>query len=200
MAFLDVLGGMAKTIGDKTGEVIETTKLNSKINSEKNAIAGVYKKIGEYYYQQYKSGVKLPKEAASFCVEIDGHNTAIEKAKAEIERIKTETAAAPVQTVAAPVQTPVADGPVCPACGKANPQGMKFCQECGAECGAERDAKRGAKRGVKSDVNTDSNAKGDEKLKKRSCSSCAAELAPGVQFCNECGTKIVKRRKKNESR
>ena len=39
MAFLDKLGDIARNIGDKTTDAIETTKLNSKINGERAAIA-----------------------------------------------------------------------------------------------------------------------------------------------------------------
>ena len=112
MAFLNKISGMAKNIGDKAGDMVETTKLNSKINAENNAIAGIYRKIGEYFYQYYTSGKKLPKEAAELCAEIDGHNAAIDEAKAEIERIKAQNT-----TVAAP-PTSAAGGAVCPSCGK----------------------------------------------------------------------------------
>jgi len=142
MAFFDKLNEVAKNIGDKAGEAIETTKLNSKINSEKNAIDGKYKKIGEFYYQQYQAGENLPEEAAAFCAEIDAHNAAIADAKAEIERIKTENAAA-----APPPAAPTSGETFCPACGKANQSGTKFCAECGEKlatpekricsCGAE---------------------------------------------------------------
>ncbi len=47
----------------------------------------------------------------------------------------------------------------CPSCGHENPEGTKFCQECGAKMGANH------------------------------CVSCGAELAPGSRFCGECGTR-----------
>ena len=165
MAFLDKLSGMAKNIGDKAGEALETSKLNSKINSEKNAIDGVYKKIGENYYQQYKAGAALPEEVTAFCLEIDGHNTAIEEAKADIERIKSEAAATaePAPAPVAPAPKPqVASGITCNACGKANEPGTKFCQECGTKL---------------------------EFPEKRMC-TCGAEIAPGARFCGVCGAKF----------
>lgn len=51
---------------------------------------------------------------------------------------------------------------VCPACGHNNPEGTKFCQECGGRLGA-------AAGGF--------------------CVSCGAKLAPGTRFCGECGAK-----------
>ena len=39
MSFLDKLGGIAKNIGDKTGEMLAVNKLNSKIHAEQQAAA-----------------------------------------------------------------------------------------------------------------------------------------------------------------
>ena len=50
----------------------------------------------------------------------------------------------------------------CPSCGHENPDGTKFCQECGARLGA------GAK---------------------AICKSCGAELTSGTRFCGECGAR-----------
>ena len=53
MAFFDKLNQVAKNIGDKTSDAIETGKLNSKVNSEKNLAGEELKKIGEFYYNQF---------------------------------------------------------------------------------------------------------------------------------------------------
>lgn len=45
----------------------------------------------------------------------------------------------------------------CPSCGHRNPEGVKFCQECGGKLGAAF------------------------------CTGCGAQLAPGTRFCGECG-------------
>lgn len=45
----------------------------------------------------------------------------------------------------------------CPSCGNRNPEGVKFCQECGSKLGASF------------------------------CNSCGAELAPNIRFCGACG-------------
>jgi len=195
MAILNKIGNVAKNIGDKAGGVVETTKLNSKISAEKNLIEGVYKKIGEYYYLKHQSGEKLPKEAAALCAEIDGHNSAINDAKAEIERIKAETAspAASAATVS------------CSACGSKNAAGRKFCQECGAKLEAkpQASARRVCACGAEvppgrkfcSECGTEykeSGAKLKEKPQapaRRVC-VCGAEVPPGRKFCGECGAKI----------
>ncbi len=50
----------------------------------------------------------------------------------------------------------------CPDCDKLNPEGSKFCQECGTKLPGKT---------------------------KCFCSSCGANLAPGTRFCGECGAK-----------
>ena len=50
MAFFDKLNDFAKNISDKTTDAIETGKLQSKINNEKNLAGEELKKIGEFYY------------------------------------------------------------------------------------------------------------------------------------------------------
>ncbi len=75
----------------------------------------------------------------------------------------------------------------CPACGKQNAAGAKFCADCGGKmevaqvpcvkCGAN--LREGAK--FCSECGSS-----QEKAK---CTGCQAELAPGAKFCPECGTK-----------
>lgn len=50
----------------------------------------------------------------------------------------------------------------CPSCGYDNPDGTKFCQECGSKLGP-----------------------GEKKF----CVGCGVELPPGTRFCGECGAK-----------
>jgi predicted nucleic acid-binding Zn ribbon protein len=121
MAILDKLNEFTKSLGDS-----ETSKFNSKITSEQNAINEVMKKIGEYCYNKYTETGKADKGIAEFCTTIDGHNKAIATAKVEIERIKAEREAA-VSAGAAPVTG------ACPACGAKNEAGRKFCSECGGK-------------------------------------------------------------------
>lgn len=75
----------------------------------------------------------------------------------------------------------------CPACGKQNAAGAKFCSDCGGKmeiakvpcvkCGAN--LREGAK--FCSECGTS-----QEKAK---CTNCQAELNAGAKFCPECGTK-----------
>jgi ribosomal protein L40E len=50
----------------------------------------------------------------------------------------------------------------CPNCGTQNPEGVKFCQECGAKLGQ----------------------------KKAFCTECGQENPPGTRFCGNCGKQL----------
>lgn len=131
MSFLDKLGGIAKNIGDKTGEMLAVNKLNSKIYAEQQAAAEELRKIGEYYYNLFLSGGQTAPEIAEFCQSAKSHYDEAAQAQAEIGRIRAEAEAAKAAQTAA--QTPAApDGTVCPSCGASAAPGVKFCPECGA--------------------------------------------------------------------
>lgn len=125
MAFFDKLNDLAKNIGDKTNDVIETTKLNTKINSEKSAISELMRQIGELYYEKYTAGEQTLPETAELCAAIDTHNQAISAAQAEIEKLKSESIPSVAPTMASGIN--------CPTCNTVNAPGTKFCQQCGAK-------------------------------------------------------------------
>lgn len=50
----------------------------------------------------------------------------------------------------------------CPSCEFINPEGTKFCQECGTKLGGAQ---------------------------KKHCTGCGAAITPGTRFCGECGMK-----------
>lgn len=130
MSFLDKLGGIAKNIGDKTGDMLAVNKLNSKIHAEQQAAAEELRKIGEYYYNLFLSGGQTAPEIAEFCQSAKAHYEEAAQAQAEIDRIRAEAEAAKAAQTAA--QTPAApDGTVCPSCGASAAPGVKFCPECG---------------------------------------------------------------------
>jgi hypothetical protein len=100
MAILEKINDFAKNVGDNASDAIETTKLNSKISAEQNAINAVIVKIGEYYYNKYLETKTADDGIKGFCATIDGHNATIAGAKAEIERLKSKAkpaASAPAQ-------------------------------------------------------------------------------------------------------
>lgn len=192
MAFFDKLSSFAQNITDKTNDVIETGKLNSKVNSEKNLAGEELKKIGTYYYEKFASGEEMDPAIAEFLQAAKEHYDAAEAAQAEIEKIRLENeaekAAAEAQraeaqkaeaqmaeaqmAAAQAAETPIAPAApaasgeiICPNCGASNASGIKFCGECGTKLEIPQIPTR------------------------KFCTGCGAEIAPGLKFCGECGTR-----------
>ena len=130
MAFLDKLGSLAKNAADKTNEMMETSKLNSKINESKSKIAAHKTQIGEHCWAKYESGETLDAEVMELCGAIRAETEAIEEYNREIQKIKA--ASAPAQPAAVAEVELVALEPMrCAGCGGELPEGKKFCPECG---------------------------------------------------------------------
>ena len=167
MAFFDKLNDFAKNISDKTTDAIETGKLQSKVNSEKNLAGEELKKIGEFYYNAWLNGGEIAPVVLEICTAAKAHYDAAGEAQAEIDRIRAENEAAKA-AAAAPV-TPAAPaapaGIICTACGTANNPGTKFCCNCGNKL--EIPAPPAPK----------------------TCPNCGATIAEGMKFCGECGTR-----------
>ena len=125
MAFFDKLNDLAKNVGEKANDAIETTKLNNKIKTEKEAIAEEFKKIGEHYYAKHTAGETIDSEINEYITSINNHKNAIIEAEAQSKVHKEEVTEA---------STPLAPAGnfVCQACGKQNNPGTKFCCECGS--------------------------------------------------------------------
>lgn len=162
MAFLDKLSDIAKGISDKTGDAIETNKLNSKISSESKEIDKSMKKIGEFYYEKYKSGEQLADEMIEIFAKIDAHNLAIKEAQTEINRIKALNEVVESNETVAPI---TGTNITCLKCGTVNDSSKKFCSGCG----------------TKIEIIVP-----QEKI----CSVCGAKISEGLKFCNECGNKV----------
>lgn len=90
MAFLEKLTDVAATLGDKAGDVVETTKLKSKIASEKKAIDLELAQIGRIYYEKLKAGEEVTAETAEIAARIDAHYDIIEETEKTLDLYKTK--------------------------------------------------------------------------------------------------------------
>ncbi len=194
MAFFDKLGEMAKNVGDKTGDMIEVGKLNSRVSEAEKRIVEKKREIGEYCWARYIANIQLDPEVAKLCAAIKEDEALIAKTQAEIRSIKADKAAAPVvveagllrcqkcgtgnpegtkfcQECGAKLETPAPTAPVevttCPSCGFQNPAGTRFCQECGRDMEAPQEAAGPL------------------------CPSCGAVNAADDRFCKECGSVLA---------
>ena len=156
MAFLEKINKLAKNIEEKTGDVIEITKLNGQITTSKLAFDKEILKIGEFYYDLFLKGEELHVDIIETARNAKAYTEAIENAKAEIEKVKTTKHVkeevveevvdiegdmvpqneVPEVVVEEPVvckemveETPVTNK--CPSCYKSVEANVKFCPNCG---------------------------------------------------------------------
>lgn len=123
--FFDKIGELAKTAADKTGDMIEQTRLNSKISAEETAITRLKEQIGNYYWEKSLSGWEPDAGITEWLDGIQAAQQAIAATKAELTAMKSAAPSGPA---------PAADSTApCPACGKRNTPGTKFCSECGGK-------------------------------------------------------------------
>ncbi len=153
----DFLGGLMKGLSgmgmlpqdDPNVKVINAQQELSQYEHEAKEI---YAQIGRQAIEKYGSA-----EFGDAAQRLELVNANIVKAKAAYDVAQNALKAAKAAEEENKAQR------TCPECGTENPDGVKFCQECGAKLG----------------VST-----------KVFCGQCGAQNAPGVKFCGQCGAKL----------
>lgn len=171
MDVLEKVQDIVKAASDKTSEIIEVSRLKAGIAEERRALTDQMAKLGAIYYELYKNGEVLTPDAVNICMIADKYSNKIEERQAELTRINEANAAKRAAKNPAPVSTEQE----CPECGSKNPEGAKFCFDCGAKLPEIIDVEA-------SEVVQEA-----EQAQKRYCVSCGAELGEGKKFCSECG-------------
>ena len=202
------LNAFAQNLADKTNDTIETGKLNSKANSEKNLAGEELKKIGTYYYEKFTAGEEMDPAIQEYLNAAKAHYDAADAALAEIENIRQENeaqkaaaeaekaaaqaaaeaekaaaqAAAEAEKAAAQaaaaVEVPAAE-PVTTAPVAEAPEGL-ICPNCGA--GNSTGTKFCGECGTKLEI--------PQPPAQKVCASCGTIIEPGLKFCGECGTRV----------
>lgn len=160
MAFLENLGKKvgeaAQAAAKKSNEIVETTKLNSNINSEEDKIQKLYVQLGKAVYEKFTQTGAAEDYAQEACQEIVTHQENIKALRekiAEIKGIKScincgsemertqvfcskcgtknelPEPVAPEATTEAAQEAPATSA--CPSCGAELPTGSAFCTNCG---------------------------------------------------------------------
>ncbi|MCL2124988.1 MAG: zinc ribbon domain-containing protein [Oscillospiraceae bacterium] len=149
-----LLGGLAKSVVPKDTPEGKLLAVQSDLSDLRKQESDILLEIGQQAYRQNPSA--WPQDAKLRLIQenIASAEAALEEAKAAQEQADAAKAAEDAAKAAEDAKGR------CPECGHKNPEGVKFCQECGTPLAAA-----GPKH----------------------CTSCGAELAPGVRFCGECG-------------
>lgn len=90
MALKDKLGAIARTAADKTGDVVETTKLNIRISEEKSKISSCMEEVGRYYFDKFINGEEFPVEVTDLFCRIKDSQEIIEELQEQIRTVKNK--------------------------------------------------------------------------------------------------------------
>jgi len=149
-----LVGGLAKSgLVNKDDPSMKAFTAQSELADLQKQEAEILQEIGRAAFEKDPSAWPQADKLKLLRANIAEAEGAAEKAKQEAEAAKQAKDAENAAKAAADAIWR------CPSCGHQNPEGTKFCQECGA------------------------------KLGKTFCTACGAELAPGTRFCGACGAK-----------
>ncbi len=81
----------ASKAADKAGDLVEIGKLKTKISSAKSEISAMEKKMGQYYYEQYMSGVAVDAVVGEMCQDIKEQKDLIEELEKKIQEVKEDS-------------------------------------------------------------------------------------------------------------
>ena len=130
-------------------------RLHTEVNDLKKQESELYAQIGMAAAEQY--GLESFGETADRLKLVQANLTAAEQKLSDARLQAEERKRAEEERRRA--EEEVRAGRTCPQCGAENPEGTKFCRECGQKLAV-----------------------------KTVCPSCGAENASGTKFCQECGT------------
>jgi len=145
----DLIGGIAKNTTPKDSPEGKLLHAQSDLSDLKKQESELLVEIGRQAYAQNPSAWSQDSKLKLIQQNISEAESSLNEAKQAQQSAEANKAANDA-------------GRTCTNCNTMNPEGVKFCQECGTPLGAAA---------------------------VKHCGNCGAEMAPGVQFCGECGTR-----------
>ena len=153
----DFFGGLGGLMKGLSGFMPQDDP-NVKIMNATTTLADLEKQMQSVYAQAGKKALESnPQGFEPERAELQGLQLQYNKAKTALEQAQ---AAKKAEEEAAEIAK---ESRTCPSCGEINPEGVKFCQECGAKLGVPA---------------------------KAACSKCGFQNDPGTKFCGECGNRL----------
>lgn len=108
-----VAGKVTKNVAEKTGIVVDITKLNIALADTEKKISDTKEKIGEMVYAQYLEGTLDSDKFDDILKELDAFKAEEDGLKAQIAELKNTT--------------------TCEKCGQSNDRSSEFCSKCGSK-------------------------------------------------------------------
>ncbi len=142
-----ILGGLAKSVVPKDTPEGKLLNAQSELSDLQKQETDLLLEIGRQAYGQNPSAWPQYAKLQLIQQNITAAQTTLSEAKTAQEQAYAAKAAEDAKGR-------------CPNCSHKNPEGIKFCQECGTPL---------------------------EGAPPKHCTSCGAELAHGTRFCGECG-------------
>lgn len=152
----DIFGGLMKGLGAFMPQDDPNVKLfqsQSELSELENKEQELYAQIGKKLY----STIAEQPEYSDLVAELKFTQKKLQTMKAEIQAAQT------IKAEQEQKEQEQVKGRTCPNCETLNPEGVKFCQECGAKLNLSTKIK---------------------------CLECGAEFPIGTRFCGECGRQI----------
>jgi membrane protease subunit (stomatin/prohibitin family) len=152
----DIFGGLMKGIGafmPKDDPNVKLFQSQSEISDLQNRELELYAEIG----RKVLPSIKNQAEYSDLIAELNFTRKKLQTAQDELK------AAQNVKTEQEQREQEQLKSRTCPNCDTVNPEGVKFCQECGARLNLSTKVK---------------------------CQGCGAEFPAGTRFCGECGSQL----------
>lgn len=152
----DIFGGLMKGIGafmPKDDPNVKLFQSQSEISELQNRELELYAEIGRKAFPNLKDQT----EYGDLVAELSFTQKKLQSAQDELK------AAQNVKTEQEQREQELLRSRTCPNCDTVNPEGVKFCQECGAK------------------LNLSTRVR---------CQCCGAEFPAGTRFCGECGSQL----------
>ncbi len=118
------VGSAAQTVGKKSGEVVEFSKIKYAMYEAKGEIKDIKEEIGGAVYDSYKNNTPLDEIVKEKCARIDELTKRIGEYESQLDNYKSMVK--------------------CPQCGKSVKDENNFCPECGAKLAVDKQAEVGA--------------------------------------------------------